>query len=130
MSLGSDNPDASATAIGYARASTVEQAVSGYLLQDQHEKIRDYCRARSWDLVRVYADEGASGADSARNGFSEARAVLLSGDARALVVTKLDRLSRSASLMLAVTEELEAAGVGIVSITDAPLTWRSQPGMV
>ena len=57
--------------------------------------------------------------DPDRAGLAGVIAVLEDGYADALVVTKLDRLSRSASLMLTVTEKLEAAGIAIVSITES-----------
>ena len=107
------------SAIGYIRVSTVEQAEQGYSLEDQSRRIKAYCVAREIDLVGVIADVGISGADPERSGLGGVLAVLEDGYADALVVTKLDRLSRSACLMLTITEELEAAGIAIVSITES-----------
>lgn len=99
--------------------STVEQAEHGYSLDDQTSRIKAYCHARDLELVGIIADQGVSGADPERSGLSGVVAVLKDGYADTLVVTKLDRLSLSASLMLQITEELESAGIAIVSITES-----------
>lgn len=107
------------SAIGYIRVSTVEQAEQGYSLEDQQRRIRAYCDAREIVLVAILADEGVSGASDTRPGLKGVLAVLQDGYAEALVVTKLDRLSRSAASMLRITEELEASGIAIISITES-----------
>ena len=47
-------------AVGYARVSTEDQAQAGVSLEAQEQKIRAYCVAKDWDLVRVIRDEGYS----------------------------------------------------------------------
>src|SRR4029453_8458234 len=81
--------------IGYARVSTDEQAVSGAGLEAQRRAIEAECKRRGWQLVRVVGDGGYSAKDMRRPGVQEALRVLKAGDAKALVVAKLDRLSRS-----------------------------------
>ena len=106
-------------AVGYIRVSTVEQAEHGYSLNDQRNRIKTYCAARDWPLVAIVGDHGFSGADAARPGLEGLLAVLEDGNADVVVVTKLDRLSRSAALMLSIADDLEAQDVAIVSITEA-----------
>ena len=43
-------------AIGYVRVSTEDQAQSGISLEAQEEKIRAYCLAKGWDLLKVIKD--------------------------------------------------------------------------
>jgi DNA invertase Pin-like site-specific DNA recombinase len=81
--------------IGYARVSTDEQAMSGAGLQAQRRAIEAECKRRGWQLVTVIEDAGYSAKDMRRPGVQEALHVLRAGDAKALVVAKLDRLSRS-----------------------------------
>jgi DNA invertase Pin-like site-specific DNA recombinase len=81
--------------IGYARVSTDEQAMSGAGLQAQRRAIEAECKRRGWQLVKVIEDAGYSAKDMRRPGVQEALRVLESGEATALVVAKLDRLSRS-----------------------------------
>ena len=89
--------------IGYVRVSTEEQAMSGAGLQAQRAAIAREARRRGWELVETIEDRGYSAKDLRRPGVQEALRALEAGDAKALVVAKLDRLSRSmldfASLM-------------------------------
>jgi DNA invertase Pin-like site-specific DNA recombinase len=81
--------------IGYVRVSTDEQMSSGAGLEAQRQAILAECRRRGWQLVEVLEDAGYSAKDMRRPGVQEALRVLKAGEASALVVAKLDRLSRS-----------------------------------
>jgi DNA invertase Pin-like site-specific DNA recombinase len=82
---------------------TEEQAMSGAGLEAQRAAIAREARRRGWELVETIEDRGYSAKDLRRPGVQEALRALEAGDAKALVVAKLDRLSRSmldfASLM-------------------------------
>ena len=82
--------------IAYVRVSTEEQKRSGAGLAAQRRQIQNACRERGWTLLRIEADEAASG-KSTKNRPALARALraLEAGDAEGLIVAKLDRLSRS-----------------------------------
>ena len=58
-------------AIGYVRVSTEEQVLTGVSLDSQEDKIRAYCVAKEWDLIRVIRDEGYSAKDLNRPGIQE-----------------------------------------------------------
>jgi DNA invertase Pin-like site-specific DNA recombinase len=81
--------------LGYVRVSTEEQGVSGAGLEAQRRAIAVECRRRGWELVETIEDRGYSAKDMRRPGVQEALRVLRAGEASALVVAKLDRLSRS-----------------------------------
>ena len=81
--------------LGYVRVSTEEQKSSGTGLQAQRRAIIAECERRGWHLVEVIEDAGFSAKDMKRPGVQEALRVLQDGKATALVVAKLDRLSRS-----------------------------------
>ncbi len=81
-------------AIGYARVSTEEQRNSGLSLGSQTRKIEDYCRLYEHDLIEIISESG-SGKDMKRDGLNKALQALETGEAEALIVSKLDRLSRS-----------------------------------
>jgi DNA invertase Pin-like site-specific DNA recombinase len=81
--------------IGYVRVSTDEQMNSGAGLEAQRRAIIAECERRGWQLVEVLEDAGYSAKDMKRPGVQEALRVLKAGDASALVVAKLDRLSGS-----------------------------------
>jgi DNA invertase Pin-like site-specific DNA recombinase len=82
--------------VGYVRVSTAEQADSGAGLETQRAAISAEAVRRHWQLVSVYEDAGASGKSmSGRQGLQRALEAVERGEAGALVVAKLDRLSRS-----------------------------------
>src|SRR5262249_42330654 len=81
--------------IGYVRVSTEEQALSGAGLEAQRRAILAECKRRGWELVETIEDAGYSAKDLKRPGVQEALRALEAGEANALVVAKLDRLSRS-----------------------------------
>lgn len=81
--------------IGYTRVSLQEQADSGAGLAAQRKAIRDACQARGYDLLEILEDAGWSGKDLERPGIAQALERLDAGQADALMVAKLDRLSRS-----------------------------------
>jgi site-specific DNA recombinase len=83
-------------AIGYVRVSTDEQATEGVSLAAQRAKIEAYAVCADLELVAIVEDAGISGKKTAnRPGLQKALSMLEDGAADALVVFKLDRLSRS-----------------------------------
>lgn len=80
--------------IGYLRVSTDEQARSGLGLDAQRTRIASEAAHRGW-TVRWLVDEGYSAKNLHRPALTEALALLSTHEADALVVAKLDRLSRS-----------------------------------
>jgi DNA invertase Pin-like site-specific DNA recombinase len=82
--------------VGYIRVSTAEQADSGAGLDAQRADIIAEATRRGWELVTVEQDAGASGKTiDGRPALGRALDTVDSGKASALVVAKLDRLSRS-----------------------------------
>jgi DNA invertase Pin-like site-specific DNA recombinase len=82
--------------VGYIRVSTDEQTSSGLGLDAQRAAIVAECERRGWGLADIYEDAGASGKSmSGRPALRAALEVVRSHAAGALVVAKLDRLSRS-----------------------------------
>lgn len=86
---------ARAKAVGYIRVSTEQQASDGVSLQAQREKIEAFARLYEYELIAIVEDAGASAKTLERDGLQEALTYLESGEAGALIVAKLDRLTRS-----------------------------------
>jgi len=106
-------------AIGYVRVSHEDQARDGVSLAAQRAQIKAYCRARRWQVVEIFADEGISGKNLHRPGLQRALAGLEERRAKALVVVKLDRLSRSVRDIFALVEEtFTGNGASLVSIAE------------
>jgi DNA invertase Pin-like site-specific DNA recombinase len=81
--------------IGYTRVSLDEQGERGLGLAAQRSAIITEVGRRGWELVEVLEDSGYSGRDFNRPAVTTAMRLLQCGHADALVVAKLDRLSRS-----------------------------------
>ena len=81
--------------VGYIRVSTDAQASDGVSLAAQRDKIEQFARLYDYELVAVIEDAGASAKTLNRDGLNQALAMLESGEAGALIVAKLDRLTRS-----------------------------------
>jgi DNA invertase Pin-like site-specific DNA recombinase len=69
--------------------------LSGAGLEAQRRAIAAECRRRGWELVETLEDAGYSARDLRRPDIQEALRALERGEASALVVAKLDQLSRS-----------------------------------
>jgi DNA invertase Pin-like site-specific DNA recombinase len=80
--------------VGYTRVSTSEQAVNGAGLDAQRAAIEATAAQRGWRVCWI-EDRGYSAKNLARPGIRQALAMLAGREADALVVAKLDRLSRS-----------------------------------
>ncbi len=79
---------------GYLRVSTDQQADSGLGLQAQRGRIEAEAKHRGWEVV-WFMDEGFSAKNLDRPALTKALAALAAHEVDALVVAKLDRLSRS-----------------------------------
>lgn len=104
----------SPTVLAYVRVSTDEQSVSGLGLADQREVIANEAARRGWDDVEFVADEGFSAKNLSRPGITRALEMLRTGDASVLVVSKLDRLSRSLLDFAGLMERARAEGWQLV----------------
>ncbi len=100
--------------VGYARVSTDEQGTDPQL---------DELRAAGCTSI---LEEHASGADRGRPVLAGLLRDIRAGDT--LVVVRLDRLARSVSHLLAVIEQLEAAGAHFRSLRD-PIDTSTPQGM-
>jgi site-specific DNA recombinase len=93
-------------AIGYIRVSTEDQAREGVSLDNQAEKIKAYAIVKDLDLLDVIVDAGISAKDLDRDGIQRVLKVLQAGKAEAVIVYKLDRLTRSTKDLLSLVYDL------------------------
>jgi site-specific DNA recombinase len=85
--------------------STEEQAREGISLDAQAGKIRAYADAKDLLLLEVIRDEGLSGKGLKRPGLQRMIAACQARDVNAVVVAKLDRLTRRTRHLLRLVED-------------------------
>lgn len=102
--------------IGYVRVSTAEQAISRAGLDAQRAAIAAEAERRGWTLVATIEDAGYSARDLKRPGIRQALDVLAAGQGDALVVAKLDRLSRSMLDFAAIMARAQKESWGMVAL--------------
>jgi len=122
-------------AAAYIRVSTNEQAETGYSLQIQRERITAQITAKGWVLYKVYEDAGQSGGKMERPALQKMLQDIAAKKINAVVVYKLDRLSRKQKdTMYLIEDVFMANGIELVSIcesldTSSP-TGRATIGML
>lgn len=88
-------PPARTRTVAYVRVSTDKQAEHGISLEDQEKKVRAYADLYNLELVDILVDAGESAKSLERPALQRALAMLRDGHVTALLVVKLDRLTRS-----------------------------------
>lgn len=103
----------------YPRVSTLEQARDGYSINEQIERMKKYCEAHDWIINKIYTDAGYSGGDTERPGLQELIKDADNHRFDAVLVYKLDRLSRSQKDTLTLIEDVFLPnGVNFISMTE------------
>ncbi len=102
--------------VGYVRVSTDEQTDSGAGLEAQRRAILSECERRGWHLLEVIEDAGYSAKDLRRPGVQKALRALEAREASALVVAKLDRVSRSMIDFTGVMAKAQKQGWALVAL--------------
>jgi len=99
---------------GYIRVSTEMQTERDSLI-NQEEILTGYARARGKE-VKIYKDAGISAKDKERPAFQEMLSDARQGLIEAVVVTKLDRITRSLTDLLFLKEFFEEHGIAFISV--------------
>ena len=109
----------------YARVSTNG---NGQDVGLQLDELRQVAAQRGWTVVGEFTDEGISGAKQSRPALDAMMDAARLGKFDLVVVWKLDRLGRSLQHLLSLLDELQALGVGFVSVRDAGIDTTSPSG--
>lgn len=104
--------------IAYIRVSTDKQADAGVSLDAQRAKVEAYAALYDLDLVAVKVDAGESAKSLERPALREAFAMLDAGEADALLVVKLDRLTRSVRDLGELVERFFSKDVALLSVSE------------
>ncbi len=106
----------------YIRVSTQEQKMDGYGLEAQEKRLTDYVEKneglglqtkKQWLYTDVH-----TGSDLSRDGLNRLREDVRAGKYDAVLVWKIDRLSRSLKHLLTIFEEFQKHDVSFISIQE------------
>ena len=105
-------------AIGYIRVSTEDQKESGLSLEHQKAKIEAYSLAMDIELISIVED-AASAKNMKRDGLQTILSMLKSKQADAIIVLKLDRLTRSVKDLGELVQIFDRTGAALISVQDS-----------
>ena len=96
----------------YVRVSTQEQSTKA-----QENELREFAKARGWEVTRVYSDT-ISGTTKSRPGLDELMADGRKRRLDAVLVWKFDRFARSLRHLVTALEEFKGLGIDFISATE------------
>jgi len=102
--------------VAYLRVSTDKQADRGVSLEAQRAKVLAYAELYDLDLVAIEVDAGVSAKSLDRPALARALGMLRSGKAKALLVVKLDRLTRSVRDLADLVDEFFTKRTALLSV--------------
>src|ERR1051326_5946978 len=105
--------------VGYVRVSTDKQADRGVSLEAQAEKIRAMGVVRGAELLDIIVDGGESAKSLNRPGMARLLALVDAGAVEAVIIAKLDRLTRSVKDLCTLLERFERQGVALISVAES-----------
>lgn len=106
-------------AVLYARVSTEEQATEGYSINAQKQLLNEFAHKHNFEIIDEYIDEGKSGKNI--EGRPEMKRLLKDAkneNFNAVIVYKLDRLSRKTKDSLEIVEILEFHNIQLISYSE------------
>lgn len=114
--------------VAYLRVSTDKQADKGVSLDAQRAKVEAYAALYDLEVIEVIVDAGASAKTLDRPGLTRALEMLRKGTADALLVVKLDRLTRSVRDLGELVERYFAPGKAALLSVGEQIDTRSAGG--
>ena len=90
----------------YTRVSTSEQAMEGYSIEEQERMCKAAIVSKGWEYIGTYSDPGISGRTMDRLGLQKMIRAIEHGEIQAVVIYKLDRLSRKQRDTMTIIEDI------------------------
>lgn len=106
----------------YARVSTTDQNC-----EIQLAELRDYAIRRGWTIVEEFVDSGLSGAKASRPALDRLMRGAARHDFDCILVTKIDRFSRSVLHLNQQVQDLASADVRFIAVTQGIDTDQRNP---
>ncbi len=104
--------------VSYCRVSTSDQAEKGVSLDAQKEKIKQYASLYNYDIIEEICDAGFSGKDINRDGIQKILLLMRENSISAVIVSKLDRLTRSVKDLIEIVDLANKNNIAIVSVSE------------
>lgn len=104
--------------VGYCRVSTDQQVNEGLSLTVQEEKISGYAKLYDIELVEIVRDEGLSAGTLKRPGLQRVLGMLSEDKVDGVIITNLDRLTRSVKDLGYLLEEYFSNGWILASVAE------------
>ena len=102
----------------YVRVST-ENQLENYSIDEQIDRLKSYCKAKDYTIVKFYTDGGYSGGNMNRPALQQMLKDIQAGYIDTVAVYKLDRLSRSQKDTLTLIEDSFLANkVDFISVNE------------
>jgi DNA invertase Pin-like site-specific DNA recombinase len=106
-------------AIGYVRVSTDRHAKQGVSLDAQEAKVRAMATVQGAELFEVIVDSGESAKNLNRPGLQRLLTLVDSGKVEAVIIAKVDRLTRSVKDLCSLLKLFEKRGVALISVAES-----------
>ncbi len=103
----------------YCRVSVEDKKRDGVSLEMQEARLRDYARAKEWEVVGVYVDRGKSGRNLERPALARLRADARAKKFSTVLIYKLDRLVRSVRWLGELIDEFDRLRMALVSLSES-----------
>ena len=114
----------------YIRVSTLDQAREGFSLGEQEARLKDFCKAKEYEVYKVYADEGISAKNDKRPAYQSMMNDVKNGTINTIVAFKMDRLTRSVYDVEKLMKIVKEANCDIDCLADESNTTTSNGRMV
>ena len=104
-------------AVLYLRVATAqEDGMHDAALESQRRALHEHAATGGYDIVGEYRDEGPAGTTTDRPAFQACMARLRAGEADVLMVSRLDRIGRTAADIAACVDEMDQLAAFLVAI--------------
>ena len=103
----------------YVRVSTEEQALNGYSIRAQIDKLTSYCKLKDWIVKDIYVDDGISGKNiKDRNELLRLIEDIKNKKIDNVLVYKIDRLTRSTKDLIELVDFFNSNNCSFNSFTE------------
>ena len=109
----------------YIRVSTQGQAREGFSLGEQEARLKNFCKAKQYEVYKVYADEGISAKNDKRSAYQSMMNDVKNGTINVIVAFKMDRLTRSVYDVEKLMKIVKEANCDIDCLNDSSNTTTS-----